>query len=189
MEGYLPAIDNKTILAKAFQLWEMGDSGPFFDVIADDVVWTVIGSTKVSGVYRSKQDLIDHAFGPLLNKLDGDLKTTRVDIVVEHEKAILQFESSGVAANGTKYDQVYCWAMKMRDGRIVEIIAYLDTDLLRRVFELQQGLKCLKKIKTAKVLRGGELLQEHPTNQYRTRCEFSGGFGVLSRRIGTNNLQ
>jgi uncharacterized protein len=33
-----------------------------------------------------------------------------------------------------RYDQVYCFAMVMREQRIVEIVAYVDTDLLVRVF-------------------------------------------------------
>ena len=125
--------DNKRLVREAFRPWENGDSGPFFDLIADDVHWTVIGTTPVSGVYHSKQDLIDHAFGPLLARLDGKLTTTFVDLAGERDKLFLRFESSGVSQSGVKYDQAYCWAMVMRERRIVEIVAYLDTDLLRRV--------------------------------------------------------
>lgn len=126
---------NKALVREAFRPWEDGDSGPFFALIAEDVTWTVIGTTEVSGIYKSKQALIDRAFGPLLERLDGDLKTTFVDLAAEGEKLFLRFESTGVTTSGIRYDQVYCWAMLMRDRRIVEITAYLDTDLLRRVFE------------------------------------------------------
>ena len=126
--------DNKRLVREAFRPWEGGDSGPFFDLIADDVHWTVIGTTPVSGVYHSKQDLIDHAFGPLLARLDGKLTTTFVDLAGEGDKLFLRFESSGISKSGIRYDQTYCWAMVMQERRIVEIVAYLDTDLLRRVF-------------------------------------------------------
>ncbi len=126
--------NNKALVREAFRPWEAGDSGPFFELIAEDVTWTVIGTTTVSGVYRSKQALIDKAFGPLLDRLDGDLKTTFIDLAAEGEKLFLRFESTGLSTSGVRYDQVYCWAMIMRDRRIVEITAYLDTDLLRRVF-------------------------------------------------------
>lgn len=123
---------NKHLVREAFRPWERGDSGPFFDLIADDVKWTVIGSTPVSGVYHSKQDLIDQAFGPLLEKLDGRMTTRFVDITGEGEKIFLQFTSSGVTKSGLKYNQTYCFAIVMRNSRIVEIVAYIDTDLLRR---------------------------------------------------------
>lgn len=127
--------DIKTLLREAFRLWEAGDSKPFFELIADDVTWTVIGTTPVSGVYHSKQELIERAFGPLMERLGGELRTTFVDLSVDGEKVFLQFESSGRSRTGVEYNQVYCWAMKMRTQQIVEIIAYLDTDLLVRVFE------------------------------------------------------
>jgi len=126
--------DNKHSVRKAFRPWEQGDSGPFFDLIADDVTWTVIGSTPASGVFHSKQELVDRAFGPLLQRLDGSLKTRFIDVAADGDKVFLRFESSGVAKTGLHYDQVYCFAMVMREGRIVEIDAYVDTDLLARIF-------------------------------------------------------
>ena len=62
---------NKLLVREAFRPWEEGNSAPFFELIADDVEWTVIGSTPMSGVFHSKQELIDKAFGPLLERLDG----------------------------------------------------------------------------------------------------------------------
>ena len=126
--------DNKQRVRKAFRPWEQGDSGPFFDLIAEDVRWTVIGSTPVSGVYESKRALIEAAFGPLLERLDGKLSTRFVDLAAEGDKVFLRFESSGVTKTGLPYEQVYCFAMVMREQRIVEIVAYLDTELLVKVF-------------------------------------------------------
>ncbi|GAA5444010.1 hypothetical protein Misp06_02190 [Microbulbifer sp. NBRC 101763] len=125
---------NKHLVREAFRPWEAGDSGPLFDLIAEDVLWTVIGTTCASGIFHSKQALIDDAFGPLLDHLEDGLKTTFVDLAAEGEKVFLRFESTGHALNGVEYKQVYCWAMVMRDAKIVEITAYLDTDLLARVF-------------------------------------------------------
>jgi len=126
--------DNKRRVREAFRPWEKGDSGPFFDLIDEDVRWTVIGSTPVSGVYDSKQALVDAAFGPLLRRLAGPLSTRFVDLAADGDKVFLRFESSGVTKTGLHYDQVYCFAMVMREQRIVEIVAYLDTELLAKVF-------------------------------------------------------
>jgi ketosteroid isomerase-like protein len=120
--------------ARRFGCGEEGDSGPFFDLVADDVHWTVIGSTPASGVFESKKALVDAAFGPLLERLDGPLTTRFVDLAADGDKVLLRFESSGMAKTGLHYHQVYCFAMVMREQRIVEIVAYLDTDLLAKVF-------------------------------------------------------
>jgi ketosteroid isomerase-like protein len=129
----LEAEDNRRLVREAFRPWEEGDSGPFFDLVAEDVRWTVIGTTSVSGVFESKQALIDGAFGPLLERLDGPLVTRLIDLSADGDKVFLQFESAGVTTDAIEYRQVYCFAMRMRDRRIAEITAYLDTDLLERV--------------------------------------------------------
>ncbi len=126
--------DDLRLVREAFQPWESGDSGPFFNLIAEDIRWTVIGSTPVSGVYESKQALVQGAFGPLLERLDGPFSTRFIDLAADGERVFLRFESSGVTKTGLPYEQVYCFAMVMREHRIVEIVAYLDTDLLMKVF-------------------------------------------------------
>jgi uncharacterized protein len=131
--GISVADENRRIVREAFLPWEQGDSGPFFDLVADDVRWTVIGTTSASGVFESKEALITDAFGPLMDRLDGPLVARLVDVSADGDKVFLQHESSGVTTDGIKYEQAYCFAMKMRDRRIVEIVAYLDTDLLARV--------------------------------------------------------
>ena len=125
--------DNKALVRAAFAPWEEGDSDPFFDLIADDVSWTVIGTTAASGVFDSKAALIDGAFGPLQARLDGPLLTRLVEVAADGDRVFLRFESRGRGANGLAYEQVYCWAMTMSEGRITEITAYLDTDLLARI--------------------------------------------------------
>lgn len=127
------AEDNKRLVLEAFRPFEQGDSGPLFDLIADDVKWTIIGTTPLSGVYRSKQELMNKFLRPIMARLENGLKTRFVDLACEGDKVFLRFESSGVAKAGFSYQQNLCWAMVMRDGRIVEIEDYFDTDLLRKI--------------------------------------------------------
>ncbi len=125
--------DNVRAVREAFLPWEQGDSQPFFDLVANDVRWTVIGSTPVSGVYESKQELLTGAFSKLAERLEGPLVAKLLDISGDSEKVFLQWESTGVTKSGAEYNQVYCFAMRMRNRRIVEIVAYLDTELLSSV--------------------------------------------------------
>jgi ketosteroid isomerase-like protein len=36
----------KDVVSKLFDLWEKGDSAPFFEALAPDVVWIVTGNTS-----------------------------------------------------------------------------------------------------------------------------------------------
>lgn len=124
---------NKELVRAAFAPWEGGDSRPFFELITDDVHWVVIGSTAASGTFESKQALIDGAFAPLLAHLEGPFTTCMVDVAADGDRVFLRFESTGDGTNGVSYEQAYCWAMRMHEGCITEIVVYLDTDLLARV--------------------------------------------------------
>ena len=77
---------NKQIAQDAFAAWARGDSSAFFRLLADDVRWTVIGTTEISGSFTSRREFIDRAASkitavlakPLVPKLvsllaDGDL--------------------------------------------------------------------------------------------------------------------
>ena len=50
----MSAVENKKLVQDAFAAWARGDGTAFFNLLADDVQWTVIGSSPVSRTYPSK---------------------------------------------------------------------------------------------------------------------------------------
>ena len=62
---------NRKIVKDAIALWTAGDGAAIFRILADDVRWTVIGTTAVSGTYNGRQDFIDRALKPLGRRLAG----------------------------------------------------------------------------------------------------------------------
>jgi len=126
---------NKKLIQDAFNAWIRGNGTAFFDLLADDVCWTVIGSTPVSRVYESKQAFLDGAARPLGEKLSGTIKPTVRDIIVEGDRVVLQWDGQATGKNGTLYQQTYCWVMKIDNGRVREGIAYLDTELIIQLWK------------------------------------------------------
>ena len=94
IDAVATAATNKTLVRDAFMRWEQGDSRPFFALIDDDVRWTVIGTTVASGDFDSKQAVIDEAFGPLLERLDGPLTARFVEVAADGDRVFLRFEIS-----------------------------------------------------------------------------------------------
>ena len=45
---------NSELVRQSFVNWQQG-KGTTFDLLAPDAVWTVVGSSPVSGVYKSRQ--------------------------------------------------------------------------------------------------------------------------------------
>jgi ketosteroid isomerase-like protein len=131
----MSAADNKKLIEEAFQAWGRGDGNAFFNLLADDVHWTVIGNTVVSRTYTSKNGFLEGAAKPLTGKLAGGIVPTVRDIIAEGDKVVLQWDGRGTGKNGTIYSQTYCWVMRVENGKVREGTAYLDTELITQLFK------------------------------------------------------
>jgi ketosteroid isomerase-like protein len=131
----MSAAENKKIVEDAFAKWSRGDGGAFFALLAEDVRWTVIGSTPVSRTYTSKRAFQEGAVQPLGEKLSGAIQPTVRDLIAEGDKVALQWEGRGTGKNGTIYHQTYCWVMQFENGKVREGTAYLDTELITQLWK------------------------------------------------------
>jgi hypothetical protein len=131
----MSATENQTLIAEAFAAWEHGDYQPFFKVVADDVRWTVIGSTPISGTFEGKQAFLDGAVVPLHDRLAGPIKATVLNLFGDGDHVILQWKGESTGKSGRPYHQTYCWVMRLSGGLIVEVTAYLDTGLVAAMFD------------------------------------------------------
>jgi uncharacterized protein (TIGR02246 family) len=70
----MSADENKKLVRDAFAAWASGDANAFFNLLADDVRWMVIGSTRISRAFNSKQEFLEGAVRPLTGKLATPIK-------------------------------------------------------------------------------------------------------------------
>lgn len=126
--------ENKKLIQDAFTAWARGDGMAFFKLLAEDVRWTVIGSTPVSRTYSSRDAFVEGAVKPLTGKLAGPIVPTVRDLIAEGDKVVLQWEGRSSGKNGTIYHQTYCWVMRMEGGKVREGTAYLDTELITQIW-------------------------------------------------------
>jgi uncharacterized protein len=127
--------ENKKLIQDAFAAWGRGDGNAFFNLLAEDVRWTVIGNTPVSRTYTSRDAFVEGAVKPLTAKLAGPIVPTVRDIIGEGDKVALQWEGRSSGKNGTVYYQTYCWVMRIVDGKVREGTAYLDTELISQLWK------------------------------------------------------
>jgi len=127
--------ENKKLIQDAFAGWARGDANAFFNLLAEDVRWTVIGTTPVSRTYASRAEFVEGATKPLMEKLAGPIVPTVRDVIAEGDKVVLQWEGQSSGKNGTIYHQTYCWVMRIADGKVREGTAYLDTELISQLWE------------------------------------------------------
>ena len=120
-------------------MWKSGDGAAIFRILADDVKWTVIGTTEISGLYNGRQDFIDRALMPLGARIDGLITPEIIDIIAEGDRVVLQWNGTGRMIDGSTYHNQYSWVMRVRDSKVVEGTAYLDTALVDKVMESSVG--------------------------------------------------
>jgi uncharacterized protein len=131
--------NNKRIIKQAFDKWRSG-TGNFFDLLADNVHWTVAGSSPVSGVYQGKEVFLEKAVQPITNKLSEKIKPVKLlGVYADNDVVVLLWEGAAKAKDGLPYKNTYCWQMILKEGKIISAIAYLDTytlqELMTRVKE------------------------------------------------------
>jgi uncharacterized protein len=126
---------NRQLVQDALGRWTAGDGAALFRLLDDDVQWTVIGTTPVSRTYTSRRDFIDNALIPLGGLLDGAITPRVVNVIADGDHVVLQWDGTATTKSGKPYSNRYCWVMRFRDGRIVEGLAYLDTELVSSLFD------------------------------------------------------
>jgi ketosteroid isomerase-like protein len=127
---------HKMIIQAGFDAWRNGTGSPF-DLLAPDAKWTIVGNAPVSRTYSSRQEFLDHVIKPFNARLSQRLVPAIRNIYMDGDMVIALFDAEAVARDGKPYRNTYTWYMRMRSGRIVEVVAFFDTieftDLWRRV--------------------------------------------------------
>ena len=127
---------NKKLIQQAFDQWARG-SGNFFDLLTDDVRWTITGSSPYAKTYVGKQQFIDQSVTPLSVRLAKPIVPTVRNLYADGNVVVAIWDGATTAKDGKPYRTTYSWVMTLSDGRITQVIAFLDLaaymDVLKRV--------------------------------------------------------
>jgi ketosteroid isomerase-like protein len=117
---------NKQVVQAGFDAWREGTGG-VFDLLVPDAEWTIVGNSPVSRTYTSRQEFLDVVINPFNARLSGRLVPAVRALYADGDTVIALFDAEGTARDGKPYKNTYAWYMQMRDGRIVNVIAFFDT--------------------------------------------------------------
>lgn len=117
---------NKKIVQAGFEGWANG-TGNFFDLLSDDVQWTITGTSPLSKTYRGKKQFMDEVITPLNARLSRKIVPTVRRLYADGDAVVALWDGQATARDGKPYNVTYSWHMKLAGGRIVEVVAFLDT--------------------------------------------------------------
>jgi len=131
----MSADENKKLVRKFYAASNGGDMATCMDLIADDIKWTNIGSTSLSGTFEGKAELQEKLLDPLFGRLQQGIFTTVHRLVAEDDIVVAQTSGQAQTIDGQPYDNTYVWIIRFRDGKFAEVTEYMDTELVARVFK------------------------------------------------------
>ena len=118
--------DNKQIIRRAFAAWAAGTGG-VFDLLAQNATWTIVGNSVVAGIYRSRDEFMTRVIQPFNSRLSSPLVPVVRALYADGDMVIAYFDASATARDGKPYRNTYTWYLRLKDGAIVEAIAFFDS--------------------------------------------------------------
>lgn len=125
---------NKKIVQLFYDAGNRGDMDTCFGLIADDIKWTNMGTTSLSGTYAGKAALMEELLGPLFGQLKQGIHMEVQRMVAEGDYVVAQTSGTAETLDGRPYNNSYCWIIRVKDGKLAEITEFLDTELVSSVF-------------------------------------------------------
>lgn len=102
----------------------------FFDHVADDVTWTVMGTHPMAGTYRGKQEFLAATHQRLERLMSDRVRLQVRRLHLAGDRVIAELVSQATTLEGRGYDNTYCWICRFSGDTIVEVVAYLDSALV-----------------------------------------------------------
>ena len=126
----MSAAENKQLMQNIFTELSKGNGAPFVESLADDICWTIIGSTKFSGTYRGKQAVLNELLKPLFVQFADQYTNTAHRFIAEDDYVVVECRGRVTTKSGAPYNNTYCWVCLVADGKLQELTEYLDTELV-----------------------------------------------------------
>ncbi len=128
------AAENKQLIQTMFAELSKGNAEAFLGNMADNVRFTIIGTTKYSGTCNGKQELIQKVLAPLTAQLEGGLTITPENFIAEGDYVAMQARGKSTTKTGKSYNNTYCQVFRLANGKVQEVTEYLDTELVTSAF-------------------------------------------------------
>ena len=130
----MAATENKKLIQEMYRALAAGRPETFLGALDEEVRWTIIGTTPLSKTYSGKRQLVEELLEPFMENLEGPAEIRPENFIAEGDFVAMQSKGSAKTKRGVDYNNTYCHVFRFRDGKIVEVTEYLDTELVRAAF-------------------------------------------------------
>ena len=129
-------MDPKTVVTRYVEAVAAGELPTIRDSFAPDVVWTYPGDLPLSGEWKGRDAVVDEFLGAAAGNLfapGSPVTITLTNVIADGEQVFAEWTAQATALGGGAYDNNCGAVFTVRDGLIVAVREYTDTDHARRV--------------------------------------------------------
>jgi uncharacterized protein len=108
---------NKALVQASFDRWKNAAGGPF-ELLDDNVEWTIVGSSPLARTYRNKQEFIDTVIAPFNARMAQPLVPMVRGIYADGDTVIILFDAEATVIDGKPYRNSYTWYFQMKDEKV-----------------------------------------------------------------------
>ena len=128
------ASENKQLLQGIFSEMAQGNMQPFLETLAEDVRWTLVGTSdwakSYDGIERVSADLLN----PLFSNFADQYTNQASRFIAEDDLVVVEAKGRVNTKSGKPYNNTYCFIFRLSEGKIKEITEYCDTELAAKTF-------------------------------------------------------
>ena len=121
---------NKKITRDFFEALSTG-SNKYLDFYTDDsIIWTA-GNNPIGGT-RTKKEVVTFAEN-ILSAFPSGITFNITGITAEDERVAVEISGEAIHASGETYNNQYHFLLRIKDGKILELKEYMDTQLAAKI--------------------------------------------------------
>ncbi len=126
--------DNKQVVRRFWDAFSNSRLQEAFELLAEDATWWIGGELSISGTY-TKAKFVELSSG-ILTEFPGGVRVTPTVLTAEDDRVAMEASSYGERVNGRVYRNQYHFQHVVRDGKLLAVREYHDTDHANRILLL-----------------------------------------------------
>jgi len=128
--------ESERLVLHFFATLSTGDLEAVRPLLHEDATWTPqVRAVPGAGVHRGRRGIVDEFLAPVRGLFrPGDPKVIVDSLASKGSLVFLESHSDGRLADGRPYENLYAWAVEVRDGKIYAIREYFDSHYVVGLF-------------------------------------------------------
>jgi uncharacterized protein len=128
--------ESERLVLKFFATLSTGNLEAVRELLHEQATWTPqVRDVPGAGVHKGRRGIVDEFLQPVRGLFrPGDPKVIIDSVGSKGSLVFVESHSDGKLADGRPYENLYAWAVEVRDGKIFAIREYFDSHYVMGLF-------------------------------------------------------